>query len=155
MILFVDFDGTLHPDGCECDQFFCRTPLLEEVLRGFPHVQVVISSSWGQVHPLAQLREFFSDDIKARIIDVTPGKLLLSQIPPELWNFVREAQCEYWIRTKRPGARWLAIDDQVWRFTPASANVLLVDGKTGITYADMQQLRVRLSAWASEIGGAR
>ncbi len=149
MILFVDFDGVLHPDGCEIDQYFCRVALLEEVLREFPHIQLVISSSWGQVHPLGELREFFSDDIKTRIIDATPGSLLLSGIPTALWNFVREAQCDAWIRTNGPGVPWLALDDQAWRFDPASPNLLLVDGSTGITHADIQELRRRLSTFTS------
>src|SRR3546814_11969797 len=72
--LFPDptlFRSVLHPDGCEIDQYFRRVPLLEQVLREFPQVQVVISSSWGQAHPLDQLREFFCEGIKPRIIDVT------------------------------------------------------------------------------------
>jgi hypothetical protein len=149
MILFLDFDGTLHPDGCDIDKFFCRAPLIEEVLRDFPYIQVVVSSSWGQVHPLAELREFFSQDIKTQIIDVTPGRLLLSEIPTELWHFVREAQCDSWIRTNRPGVPWLAIDDQAWRFDPTSPNVLLVDGKIGITQADIRELRRRLSLFTN------
>lgn len=119
------------------------------MLREFPHIQVVVSSSWGQVHPLDELREFFSEDIKARIIDVTPGSLLLSEIPTELWHFVREAQCDSWIRTNRPGAPWLAIDDQAWRFNPARPNVLLADGKIGITQADTRELRRRLSLFTT------
>lgn len=146
-VLFLDFDGVLHRDGAEVEEYFLCAPLIEAVLREFPHIEVVISSSWGQVHPLNELREFFADDLKHRIIDVTPGNLQVSEIPGELWNFVREAQCDGWIRVNRPGARWIALDDQAWRFDPSSAHLLLVDGKIGIRDADMRELRRRLRAW--------
>ncbi len=154
-ILFLDFDGVLHPDPCEVDEYFRRVPMLEEVLREFAPIQVVISSSWGQIHPLDELREFFADDLKDRVIDVTRGglRMLEDQVPTELWNFVREAQCFVWIRENRPGVPWLALEDQAWRFDPASAHVLLIDGKTGITDADMQELRRRLRACVSTGGG--
>jgi hypothetical protein len=147
-VLFLDFDGVLHPDGCDIDLWFCRLPLLQPVLRDFPQLEVVISSSWGQKHSLDELHDFLND-IKARIIDVTPGSLLLSEIPTELWNFVREAQCDAWIRRNRPGAPWVAIDDQQWRFDPASKNALIVDGKSGLTSADVEELRRRLHAFTS------
>lgn len=38
MILFLDFDGVLHPAICHCDaDLLCRRPLLESVLRDCPH----------------------------------------------------------------------------------------------------------------------
>lgn len=33
MILFLDFDGVTHPEFCSYDDYFCRLPLIEEVLR--------------------------------------------------------------------------------------------------------------------------
>ena len=46
MILFLDFDGVLHPEPCYDKQsFFCCLPRLENVLRDFPKVRVVISNT--------------------------------------------------------------------------------------------------------------
>ena len=52
MILFLDFDGVLHPEG-EDHIFkggvdFCFLPRLEALLREFPQVKIVISSSWRE-----------------------------------------------------------------------------------------------------------
>ena len=151
-VLFLDFDGVLHPDGCDSDQWFCRLPMLDPLLREFPQLEVAVSSSWGQAYPFDQLIEFFPDHMKPRVCGAVRGGLRVAEdrIPSELWNFVREAECHVWIRDNRPGARWLAIDDQGWRFDPASANVLLVDGKTGITDANVIELRRRFRTLAKE-----
>ena len=47
MILFLDFDGVLHPEPCDEDgEPFCNLPALEAILRDFPAVEIVISSMW-------------------------------------------------------------------------------------------------------------
>ena len=76
MIIFLDFDGVLHPEYVEqtvpADVAFCRLPHVEAVLRYYPCVDIVISSTWRTQFSLSELQEFFSPDIAARIIDVTP-----------------------------------------------------------------------------------
>jgi hypothetical protein len=62
LILFLDVDGVLHPEGPSREPKFCRLPLLEEWLRGRPGVEVVISSSWREVHPFEELVSFFAED---------------------------------------------------------------------------------------------
>ena len=71
-ILFLDFDGVTHPDPCDAGQHFTRLPLIEEVLRPYPACKIVISSSWRAVHPLDEMRTFFADDMRPRVIGVTP-----------------------------------------------------------------------------------
>lgn len=56
MILFLDFDGVLHPDAAFLvkgrptlkaeGQLFMWAPLLVDVLADFPEVQIVLSTSW-------------------------------------------------------------------------------------------------------------
>ena len=66
MILFLDFDGVLHPeysDRAVPDEIaFCHLPRFEAVLRDFPNVEIVISSTWRYHLPLDALRERFSAD---------------------------------------------------------------------------------------------
>jgi hypothetical protein len=151
MILFIDFDGVLHHNQAEAGEFFSCRPLLEGVLREFPDVDVVVSSSWRDMHSLAELRAFFSEDLRSRIVDVTSSSLRLAKAPN---GAQREMQCTDWNRRKRCGSGWIALDDQAWRFNPASPNLLLTNGKTGITEADMQELRRRLRACLSVSEGA-
>lgn len=66
MILFLDFDGVLHPFFPRADrsdeenQLFAYLPRLEGVLRDFPEWQIVISSSWREHHPWTTVIKAFS-----------------------------------------------------------------------------------------------
>ena len=87
MILFLDFDGVLHPEGeghlPNDGTDFCFLPRLEELLREFPHVRIVISSSWRERLAYPTLLKPFSEDIRARIIGTTPPrKFALSALGP-------------------------------------------------------------------------
>src|SRR5665811_2061019 len=70
MILFLDFDGVMHP--VNQTNIFCREEHLARVLRDFPGVEVVISSSWRETHTLKNMQTFFLTDLRSRIIGVTP-----------------------------------------------------------------------------------
>lgn len=72
MILFLDFDGVLHPFHRPLGTFVLLS-YFEDVLRDFPAVNIVISSTWREEYSLPQLQKFFSEDIARRIIDVTPS----------------------------------------------------------------------------------
>jgi hypothetical protein len=153
MILFLDFDGVMHPDAAEQDQHFRCASRIEEVLRDFPAVQVVISSSWREAYTLEQIRGFFSPDIAARIHDVTPVLVAAEMLPEALCSFMREGECLTWMKLHRPeGTPWIALDDQAWRFQPMCPNLLLTDPKTGFTDENAQTLRQHLEAFARHMG---
>lgn len=138
MILFLDFDGVLHPFSRPLGMF-SLLPDFERVMRDFPNVDIVISSSWREAHDLAQLRAIFSDDIARRIIDVTPVFA-----DPD-YQHVREEEIKSWLRKHgKEGEAWVAIDDCDFFFSPQCENLILVDGETGFNPAAEQVLRERL-----------
>jgi hypothetical protein len=54
-VVFLDFDGVLHPDPPSNElPLFCRAMLLEEWLVQHPDVCVVISSTWRLKRSLDQ-----------------------------------------------------------------------------------------------------
>jgi hypothetical protein len=123
MVLFIDIDGVLHPRpiiGRPGEhEPFASLHLLEDVLRHAPHVEVVISSSWRERHPLDEMREYFAEDLRDRIVDVTPLQPL-ADAPPHLSEHQRHAECLAWLTRHRPvGTRWVAIDDDAEEFAPA------------------------------------
>lgn len=150
MILFLDFDGVLHPRPIigrsgEAD-LFCSQHLLEDVLRKVPQVEVVISSSWREQHPLDEIREHFAEDLRDRIVGMTPrpGEDI-ELAPSKLADYPRHTQCVAWlVRHRPPGTRWLAIDDDAEHFSPRCAQLLLVDGSVGLTAATAARLLQRL-----------
>lgn len=128
-LLFLDIDGVLHPVDRAGGVFSCK-PLFEETMQEFPHIEIVVSSSWRIDHTLDQLRGFFSPDIGQRIIGVTPD----FNIPGfDLdYRYLRQKEIEAWLKSNgRQDARWIALDDTDWMFRSDCEHLLLVDGKVG------------------------
>ena len=147
MILFLDFDGVLHPDITYGEAaLLCKLPVLEGVLRRRPAVQVVVSSTWREKRSLHELRALFSADIAPRIIDATPAWRDV-QGEETFGAYVRQAEIEAWLRTTgRVWESWLALDDQAHLFRPFCKNLLATNPATGLTEADARVLELRLAA---------
>lgn len=118
-VLMLDIDGVLHPGQSGT---LIYLPLLETWLRTHPDVDVVISSNWRETHTLDELRNFFSIELRERVIGCTPV-LPDSTRLDEILLVVRE----YGI------TQWAALDDRVQEFPDASRLVATeyLDGITG------------------------
>ncbi len=117
MILFLDFDGVLHPEHerepTPAEQVFCHLPRFEAVMRDFPAVEIVISSMWRYEFTLNELRKRFSPDIAARIVGMTPESERMDGYLPAR----REGEILDWIiANSREGVPWVALDDAEWQF---------------------------------------
>lgn len=127
MILFIDFDGVLHPPIIypgEENLHFQHLPLLESVLRQVPEVTLVLSTSWRLLHPLSWLRAIFSADIAARIIDTTPDPYDIDPAPELRW-FYRQTECDAWLRqNRRRNEAWFALDDHADGFLPGCRQLI-------------------------------
>jgi hypothetical protein len=136
--LFLDLDGVLRRSTSPLyalDRDLVAN--LESLLRAFPDVRVVITSSWREAFSLAELRKRFADDIGPRIVGVTP-----SSHDPE--GFVRHREVlSYLKRNGAPGDWWLAVDDDREHYPPG-ARVLLVDSAAGLDVAMATELARRL-----------
>lgn len=146
-ILFLDFDGVLHPvGGVPSRQRLARLPLLEALLRepALQEVGIVISSTWRVAYSMAQLRSGFAPDMRARVFDRTPQ--LDGYVP-----HTRHAEISAWLEVHPEVRHWIALDDDVRGF-PASAhvNAVFTAPDTGLVAGDITVLRTRL---ASAAGG--
>jgi HAD domain in Swiss Army Knife RNA repair proteins len=112
MLLFLDFDGVLHPRAPR-KNLFCNLPRLEAVLREFRFVDVVIASTWREDMSLEQLRKLISPDLRSRIIGVTPVVEIEYPAGP---HGTREKEIRLYLEQSGCQDRtWLALDDQAER----------------------------------------
>jgi hypothetical protein len=133
MMLFLDFDGVLHPHiSYDPALLLMHRPALEAVLRACPKVEVVISSTWRVTRTLTDLRTLFSDDIASRIIGVTPQWQDV-QGDDDFGTYVRQSEIEAWLRANcRPWGEWVAVDDQPTLFRPFCKNLVQTSAETGL-----------------------
>ena len=147
MILFLDFDGVLHPqhDGepTPADRAFCHLARFEAVMRDFPGVQIVISSMWREQCSLDELRARFLPDIAARNIGVTPvtpridDKYMPARREGEILDLLMSAQ-----RLDEP---WLAFDDANWQFRQHRDRVIACTWYVGLDNSIEAALRTALA----------
>lgn len=115
MILFLDFDGTTHPQPCDLDLEFCRLPRIEHILRLYPKVQVAISSFLRVDQDLETLQSYFSKDIRGRVIGVTPIAEKVGE-SGFLLATTRHGDILKWIEQNAYTGAWVALDDDVKGF---------------------------------------
>lgn len=144
MILFLDFDGVLHPEPCYDETaHFCCLPRFEQMIADYPDVSIVISSTW-RTREWKDVLAPFSTCLHRRIIGKTP---LHTDFAAEdsIGRYVREAECREWLRTSStPYSDWIALDDKAHWFTPFCKNLVLCNAATGFDADTELKLRQKL-----------
>lgn len=137
MILFLDVDGVLHPLLAHERKPLSCLPRLATVLRDFPEVQVVITSTWRLTRSLEDLRAIFPADLRGRVIGATaaPGY--------EPCPGARQYEALAWLDDYDQAAQWIALDDYAPHYF-SSSRLVLCDHTTGFAEPEEQQLRERL-----------
>lgn len=145
MIIFLDFDGVLHPLHAEVDQLFCGAPHLWTILRQHREAQVVFSTSWRQQHPFDDLINFATfgggEDLASRFIGCTP------ELDCDDDYLHRRLECEAWLADNdREGGPWLALDDMALLMgLGESLNVYIVDHRHGLREHDVEAVAARFA----------
>jgi hypothetical protein len=145
MLLFLDFDGVLHPDPCFDEQrLFENAPRLAEALAGFPEVAIVLSTSWRTQRTMAELAALLPAGLRERVIDVTPA-VAPSDTPAALVPYRRQAECTSWLRRRgHERMPWVALDDRPSLFAPYCDQLILCDSRYGFGEATARRLRSAL-----------
>lgn len=133
-IIFLDFDGVLHPDGVAK---FSRLPVLELFLSEMPEAEIVVSSTWREDHTLEQLRGFFSPHLRSRISGVTPS------LDDGYERGGRQREILSYLENEGlsgENCTWVALDDIALFFEDACRNLVLTDASVGFTEREGEQL---------------
>ena len=132
MILFLDFDGVLHPDPCpDKSRLFENVTRLADALQEFPEVGIVLSTSWRNVRPESELLDPLPASLRARVLGITPRfgdfTAAASRIP-----YRRHAECEQWLLAHdMSDSPWWALDDRAYWFAPYCENLIQCDAQRG------------------------
>ncbi len=167
MILFLDFDGVLHPARAVMGQhgpelagdgsLFMWVEPLTELLAERPHVQIVLSTSWTRHLPFEQVRDFLPVPLRRRVIGSTWHRI---QTDPD---FSRGLQFSYWQDSTRYQQvkrwvnvhhlrRWVAIDDEAEGWDEADRDKLVTtNNNLGLS---APSARVRLAAAVGNMDSA-
>lgn len=154
VILFLDFDGVLHPDAVyrrldgrielrASGELFMWAPLLEEILEDYPELRIVLSTSWVRVLGFRRARERLPAKLAERVIGATwhsaMGRNSLDVIG---WDHQTRFQqiSAYLSRSPNP-TPWLAIDDDdVGWPDEQKSSLILTDPVKGLASVNVQNL---------------
>jgi len=126
-VLFLDYDGVLHPDEVYLErgrpvlrargELFIWVPLLEAALAPHPRVRIVLSTSWARELRFATARDRLPPGLRARVIGATwhstMGRVDGISLGRTTWwdQATRYEQIRRYVN--RAGLRaWVAIDDR-------------------------------------------
>ena len=150
MILFLDFDGVLHPFPMgPSDKALSAVAPLWKILENIPDMSVVITSTWREKYSFSELVELLAahggERFTKRFLGVTP--ILESAI--DYVPGIRQREIESWLARNVPeNTQHLILDDIEEYFDPSCKNLYLVDGVTGLTDNDVEMVALWLRAQA-------
>ena len=138
-ILFVDFDGVLHPTSAiEEEERFSRAHLLETV---WPDAgcSIVISSSWRNFYPFPALVAHFPPALRSSVIGIT-GRAYIGQWP-------RYQEIKAYLARYHPLAEWRALDDAWLEFPAECPELIRCDPNLGIQEIQLRQLEALINPY--------
>jgi len=162
--LFLDYDGVLHPDaaylisGCPVlkaeGELFMWAPVLVELLRPYPEIKIILSTSWVRVLGFGKACNFLPLELRSKVIGGTwhsaMGRHAEGAHRTDISWFVELSRYQQIARyISRAGVRtsnWLAIDDDAdgWADTQRE-RLVETDGEVGLSSSLAQnELRAKL-----------
>jgi hypothetical protein len=145
LVLFLDFDGVLHPDPCfDPLRLFEQLPRLEAVLAEFPETEIVLSTNWRSQRGPAQWSDLLGPNIAARVVGATPHFSSFAA-PARLMPYPRHAECVQWLLNQEAVDReWIALDDRPSLFAPDCDRLIECDSAHGLGESGAGRLRFAL-----------
>ena len=136
-VVALDFDGVLHRGTTGT---FRHLPLFCDWLRGRPDTCVVLSTDWRLSEPLDELREYFPEDLRERILGETPD------FSDWCGAACREQEILAWLSTApRRIRKWAALDDTASLFHLNCPHLVLTNAREGISTQDLDRLTGKLA----------
>ncbi len=122
-VLFLDFDGVLHPDEvyndrrlgvilrCDGHNLFEHAELLVQLLEPHPEIKIVLSTSWVRVLGFDQAKNRLPAELQERVVGTTYNESMSEYFAglsryEQIIDHVTENEIEDWIALDDDGADW-------------------------------------------------
>jgi len=139
-IVFLDFDGVLHPDPCrDHTRLFEHAPRLAAALAPFAQLAVVLSTAWRTEHGAQALAMQLPPALRQRVVGATRAFHEIDR-RPALAAYRRQAECQDWIDREQPQRCWFALDDRPDQFEPYCDRLIATDGQRGLDDTTLNRL---------------
>lgn len=150
MILFLDFDGVLHPDAVYLErgrpvlrapgQLLMWAPLLETVLATVPQVRLVLSTSWARHLGYSRARAALPPSLQEKVIGATWHSRMarhpegFHKLELNAWDQATRYQQIRRYVDRAALTHWLALDDQPEGWAESDASCLVqTQGHLGLS----------------------
>jgi hypothetical protein len=162
-VLFIDFDGVLHPEDHTPETEFCFVKNFADAVRLVDldrQLPIVISSTWRHHTTFDEIRSKFPSYLMDQVVGVTPylRREQLAQISD--WDAIggeesksrhRQREIMQWLNAHSPGSKWLAIDDRPEYFHRQCEHLFIVPkASSGLTTEVTYDLIARLRKFLFE-----
>lgn len=160
MILFLDFDGVLHPDDVYLTrvgprlrsegQLFMWAGILDDILHDFPDVKLVLSTSWVRHLGYAKARKRLPASLASKVVGSTWHSSMVKDMGSVVW-WDQASRYEQIARycTRAGIIDWIALDDDAHQWNADSSwRLVLTDSVLGLSDISLQMLlreRLRLA----------
>jgi hypothetical protein len=143
VILFLDFDGVLHPEATfEDEKHFSKNELLFDFLQPYferNQIKVVFSTAWRESFKFEELLEFMPAQAHEHIIGVTP-------IHESNFNKgARQREIMDYMRINGHFKKgWVALDDRLHLFEDDCETLIWCNADFGLREADIERLKIKI-----------
>ena len=134
-VLFLDFDGVLHPTT-HGTVLLSQLPLLESALESCDYT-MVISSSWRFHMEIDALKNHFSPALQNKIMGIT-GEAYIGAYAR--FHEINAYVLQHGIKD------WRALDDSYWEFPQGCGHLIRCNPNSGVTQREVKVL----SEWLSQ-----
>jgi hypothetical protein len=142
-ILFLDFDGVLHPGSGRPGSMFTLADALVDALEGFD-LRIVVSSSWRFHYPPSRLFGSLPQGLARHIVGTTGDA--------HVGRWARYQEVRQWLKLHEPKAltasptSWSALDDARFEFPEDCAELIACDPREGFGPRQAAQLQAWLGS---------
>jgi hypothetical protein len=131
-VVYLDFDGVLHPSTPKDGELFSRAHLLEPLFVNST-ASIIISSSWRFTHSIEQLKSKLPASLASRVVEVT-GPAVIGKHARYQEIISHAYSCDVVIM-------WRALDDSHWEFPSGCKELIRCNPNTGIQERQVLELQ--------------